>query len=220
MARTIIKEHSTFKRYDDGTILLKGITASYPHVGEINEFEDPETKKVSKRWSTKGLLPKVSHRAAKEELLAMINELIEENKSTFKKGEKVMLPPNRKFLADGDKGNKIEESGMFVIAAGDGKNKPSVRDRRARPMRDDDVIDALFYGGCKIDLLIRPWFQNHAKYGKRVNANLVAIQFIGDGKPLGEGRVSEDDLDETFDAVDDDDENAAFDPDLDDDDDL
>jgi hypothetical protein len=31
-----------------------------------------------------------------------------------------------------------------------------------------------------VNVLIRPWTQNHPKYGKRVNANLLAIQLVRD----------------------------------------
>ncbi len=225
--RTIIKTDSapgkvgTYKLYDDGTILIINVRLSYPHVGTKGKFTDEETGKVSERWGVKGLMPKTSHRAAKEVLSGMINDLITANKTAFKTGEKVMLPADRKFLTDGDKGNKTENEGMFVFSCSDGKNKPSARDRKGSPLTVEEA-DSLFYGGCYGNVLIRPWFQNHKKYGKRVNANFCAVQFYKDGEPFGEGRLSEDDLDDTFDSYEDDDD-AGFEDDdsgLEDDDDL
>lgn len=221
MPRSIISEVAgQYREYDDGTILILNAIASYPHVGSKSDFTDAKTGKVSSRWGVKGLLPKATHRKAKECISNRINALIEENKAAFKKGEKVMLPPDLKFLTDGDKSNKTENEGMFVLSCSESKNRPSARNRKGQSITPDEA-DELFYGGCIVNILIRPWFQNNKEYGKRVNANFVAIQFVKDGTPFGEGRISEEELDDTFDAIDDDDD-AGFDDDsgLDDDDDL
>lgn len=226
--RTILKTDAdpskgkvgTYKLYDDGTILLINVRLSYPHVGTKGKFTDDDGK-VSERWGVKGLMPKKTHGAAKEVLKGMIDDLITANKTAFKAGEKVMLPPDRKFLADGDKTSKTENEGCFVFSCSDVKNKPSARDRKGRPLTVEEA-DSLFYGGCFGNVLIRPWFQNNKKWGKRVNANFCAVQFYKDGEPFGEGRLSEEDLDDTFDSYEDDDD-AGFDDDddtFDDDDDL
>ena len=55
----------------------------------------------------------------------------------------------------------------------------------------------MIYGGCWVNILVRPWFQNN-KYGKRVNAGVVAVQFRKDDEPFGSGRISDDEIDEAF----------------------
>jgi hypothetical protein len=63
------------------------------------------------------------------------------------------------------------------------------------PGVDDDVI----YAGCWVHILIRPWWQDSAEWGKRVNAGLTAIQFCRDDEPFGESRITPEDVDNTFD---------------------
>ena len=48
---------------------------------------------------------------------------------------------------------------------------------------EDDVV----YGGVIVNVLIRPWAQDN-KFGKRINANLVAVQFVRDGERFGQAR--------------------------------
>ena len=57
----------------------------------------------------------------------------------------------------------------------------------------------MIYAGCWVNILIRPWWQNSAKWGKRVNAGLTAVQFVRDDEPFGQGRITSEDVDETFD---------------------
>jgi len=46
-------------------------------------------------------------------------------------------------------------------------------------------------------VLVRPWFQDN-KFGKRINAGLSAVQFLRDDTAFGEGRITEDQIDDTF----------------------
>ena len=65
----------------------------------------------------------------------------------------------------------------------------------------------LFYPGCRVDLMIRPWGQNYrdakGTTAKRVNAGLVTVKFRRDDTRLGEEPVDtsgawEEDDDEHF----------------------
>jgi hypothetical protein len=42
------------------------------------------------------------------------------------------------------------------------------------------------YGGCFVNAAVRPWLQDN-KHGRAVRAELIAIQFAGDGEAFGEG---------------------------------
>ena len=52
----------------------------------------------------------------------------------------------------------------------------------------DDVV----YGGCFVNVLIRPWKQDN-KHGKKINANLRAVQFEKDGEAFGMKPVNAED---------------------------
>jgi hypothetical protein len=76
--------------------------------------------------------------------------------------------------------------------------------RATRPMVVDQQKGALteqdgrIYAGCYVNATITVWGQDN-KFGKRVNAQLRAVQLVRDGKPFGEGHV---DADTEFDEVD------------------
>jgi CBS domain-containing protein len=125
------------------------------------------------------------------------------------------LASDRKFLRNGDTMGRAEFKGMYVLSASE-SNRPHLRDRRAAKVEPENA-DQMFYGGCWANVLVRPWWQNHQKYGKRVNAGLAAVQFLRDDEPFGEGRISDDDVDDTFAPVGDDDSGfGGGDDDLDD----
>lgn len=214
--RTIVKQGKNFTRYSDGTILVKGVRFSYPHVFVAQEDKDDDGKPNGRKsYSLKGLAPKKTHADVKAEIVAMMEELIQENKGKFKKGDKLMVPPEKKFFKDGDKSAKESDEGMWTMNSREQK-RPSVRGPDARPLTVDDAEQV--YGGCWGNILLRPWFQSHAKHGIRINCNLVACQVTkgldaaGNPKPgaepFGEGRLSEEEIDNTFEAVEDDDDDG------------
>ena len=54
------------------------------------------------------------------------------------------------------------------------------------PLTEDDNV---IYGGCYVNAIIELWAQDN-NYGKRINANLLGVQFHKDGEPFGGGGVS------------------------------
>jgi hypothetical protein len=119
---------------------------------------------------------------------------------------------DRRFLQDGDPGEEDignpEEKGCWVVSARESK-RPIVIDNRRDPKtgkprrldpNDERDVERI-YGGCYVNVMIRPWFQNNA-YGKRVNAGLSVVQFVRDGEPFGTGRISDDVVDKRFDVED------------------
>lgn len=221
--RTIVKQGKNFTRYSDGTILVKGVRFSYPHVFVAQEDKkDDGTPSGKKSYSLKGLAPKKTHADVKAEIVAMMDELIQENKGKFKKGDKLMVPPEKKFFKDGDKSAKETDEGMWTMNSREQK-RPSVRGPDARPLTVDD--QEMVYGGCWGNILLRPWFQAHKEHGIRINCNLVACQVTKGldaagnprpgAEPFGEGRLSEEEIDNTFEAVEEDDDDGYVDDDLD-----
>lgn len=202
--RAIIKEGPNFKRYNDGTIYIMNVRFSYPNFAKPYEGEDDEGKKTQ-NYGCRGLALKKTHKAAKDELVAMINEFLKANKI-----EKIK--PDSKFIKDGDLDDKPEYEGHWVISANE-KVMPRMRDRKGNAINPDwfGTNKYPFFPGCLGNMLIRPWWMNN-KYGKKVNANLVAVQFVqDDGVVFGEGRISDDQIDETITSLDDGDSDGGYD---------
>lgn len=175
--------------YSDGTILVNGIRASYPHFGKAYEAVNDDGKK-SDKWSLKGMMPKATHKPAMRLMKKHMEQMMQDNKVSD-------LASDRKYLRNGDDLGKEEMKGHFVFSASE-TSPPKLRDAMARKVPNDATADAMFYGGCWVNALIRPWWQNHPKYGKRVNSGLSAVQFVRDDEPFGEGRIGDEEVDETF----------------------
>lgn len=212
---TIKKEADFAQLRSDGLILIKGVRFCYPHVFTAYKGDDDDDD-TKPRFGLVALMPKTAlYFPSKNIIRDEINRLIKEAKLKN-------IPAERKFLRDGDESGKDEYEGHFTISAGETK-RPMVRASKKDPKtgkamklipgKDDDEI----YGGCWGNILIRPWFMNN-KYGKRVNAGLVAVQKTRDDEAFGQGRVTEDEVDEAFSDFDEDD--SGFDDSLDDDEEL
>jgi hypothetical protein len=206
--RVVVKRGKNFIRYSDGTIRIDNLRGSYMHVDAPYAGKGDDGKPGKAKFSMTGIALKKTHKEVKEELVAMIGEILLANKIKA-------IPSANKFIRNGDDSGKDEYADAWTIKASEDK-RPSCRDRKGKPVDREDVAE-MFQSGYWFSMLIRPWWQNN-DYGKKVNANLLAVQFVKEDEVFGEGRISEDDIDETFDSVDDDDDDVGgFD---DDDDDL
>lgn len=195
--RTVVTKVSNAVLYSDGTVRIDNVRLSYPHLAKpfVTEGDDGQKKEA---YSIDAFLPKATHTAAKDLVKKVIEDLMKQND--------VKVGTSFWFLKDGDKQadedeNKAVQRGNFVVKASE-KRRPAVRDRKGNLMEVDEVEDKL-YGGCWANILIRPWYfsgkaRNGKQYPKRMLSNLIAVQFVRDDEPFGEGRVNDDGV---FDAV-------------------
>lgn len=196
MAREIKKKVKNAILYTDGSIKIIGVRFSYPHLAKAYKGDgDGEAK-----FGIVGLMPKATHAAAHKLLMERIDELLKENKVKA-------LPADKKFVRDGDEAAKDGYEDMWFVSARETR-RPPLRDRQNQPVEPEDAAE-VFQPGFWGDILIRPWYQNN-NYGKRVNAGLSSVQFVKKDEVFGEGRISDEDLDDTFeDYGEEDDEDEA-----------
>lgn len=113
--------------------------------------------------------------------------------------------PNSVKLCFGD-GNEKDYDGyadMFFISTSN-RTRPTVVDRQRNPLVEEDGKP---YAGCYVNGSITLWVMDN-EFGKRVNANLRAVQFVRDGEAFGVKPV---DAEEEFDVLDGDEEAAGDD---------
>lgn len=184
MAREIKKKVKNAILYTDGLIKVSGVRFSYPHLDKPYKGDgDGEAK-----FGLVGMMPKATHKAAYGLVQERIDELLKENK--VKK-----LPADKLFLRDGDDSSRDEYEDHWTISARETR-RPPLRDRQNQVVEPEDAKD-VFQPGFWGDILIRPWYQNN-KFGKRVNAGLSSVQFVRKDETFGEGRISDEDLDDAF----------------------
>jgi hypothetical protein len=166
-------------------IKIKNCRLSFPSVFNKAEFNG----QVGKYEATL-LFPK-SDTATYDAITAEIEAM--------KKSNKAKVSADKLCIKDGDEIDYDGYEGMWAVKASNSK-RPTVLNRDRTPLvEDDDVL----YAGCYVNGIIDLWYQNN-NYGKRINANLLGLQFVKDGEPFGDGaKVASDD---DFDVIDDDDE--------------
>jgi len=155
-------------------ISLKNVRLSFPSLFRKAVFSGEETK-----FEATFLMPKDTHDADYKKIKAAVAALI---KSDLK-GAK--LGPEKICLKDGDDIEYDGYAGNWSIKASNNK-RPLVIDRDRSPLTEDD--DRL-YAGCYVNATIELWAQNN-QWGKRINANLLGVQFVKDGEPFSDGTVA------------------------------
>jgi len=191
--RKIVKTENYVITYSDSTILIKEVRLSYPHLKEpwaLGGADKPA-------YSATGLMPKTPAYAKSKALIDAVIQKMAVDK------QDPNLPASRRFITDGDETGKVSHKGMWRINARE-QTRPGLRGRgvdrvtgRAKIISPEEAVE-VFYPGCWVNLLIKPWWQQNT-YGKRVNANLIAVQFVrDDDKIVGEGRIGDDAIDDSF----------------------
>lgn len=192
--RKAVKKVRNAVLYDDGLIRISNVRISYPHLKKPYKGDDD---KGEAKYGLVALLPKGTHAEAKKLINDQINAMLAENKVKA-------LAADKKFLRDGDESGKEENADCWTVSARESR-RPTLREIN----EDGELIeverenaDEVFYGGCWGSILIRPWYQNN-KFGKRMNAGLSAVTKKKDDEAFGEGRISEEEVDEAFEDDDD-----------------
>lgn len=168
-------------------IKLQNVRLSFPSLFRKATFEGTETK-----YEATFMLHKEHHADVIAEIKKQIAAGIKENL----KGAKI--PSDKIALKDGDESGRDEYDGHYTLKAANGK-RPKVINRDKTPLTEDDEV---IYSGCYVNAIVDPWYQANA-YGKRVNFNLLGVQFFKDGEPFESGSVADDDDFEEFEIEDD-----------------
>lgn len=158
-------------------IVIKNARLSFPSLFKKASFEGKEGK-----FEATFLIPK-SDKKTYDALIASIEACKTEGK----------IKTDKIFIQDGDSKEYDGYEGHWAIKAGNNK-RPTILNRDKTPLiEEDDVI----YAGCYVNAIIECWAQNN-QYGKRINANLLGVQFVKDGEAFADGAkvASADDFDD------------------------
>lgn len=173
-------------------VTLNNVRLSFPALWEPRKGPDANSKAS---YQAAFILNKQSNAA---DITAVKNAISQIVKEAFK-GK----APPKIALREGSEKGDVDGYGdgvMFINARSD--KRPHVVDRKLRPL---DPTSGTPYAGCYVNATIRLWAQDN-QYGKRINAQLRAVQFVRDGEPFGEGTV---DINREFKELPDD-ENGAI----------
>lgn len=155
-------------------IMIKNARLSFPEIWTPKAFNEGQAPK----FSCNLLLDKESDKAQ----IASFKKAIKEAALAGFKGE---IPTGLKIcINDGkDKAYDGYENAMYISCAS--RLRPQVIDRDRTPLVEEDGRP---YAGCYVNAAISFWIQDN-KWGKRVAANLNALQFVKDGESFGAGGI-------------------------------
>lgn len=164
---------------DPTKVRLRNVRLSFPHLFKPHSMEEGQEAKYSAAF----LLDPTVNAAEIATLKTAINHVAKmEWKDKIPAGVKPCLRDgNEKAELDGYEGT------MFVPSSS--KRKPVVVDEHVQDLYE---ADGKPYAGCYVNATVRLWAQDN-KFGKRVNAELLAIQFVRDGEAFGVAPVKAED---------------------------
>ena len=175
---------------EDGsaTLRLRNVRLSFPHLFTPREQKSDDGTATKKTYQASFLLPiegdpNENLRNAKAAVMHCIKVGL---KGKNPGSERVCL---RSGASKGEQGLEGYDDTMFFLSASS-KDKPVTVDRSKRNGEFVELKeeDGKLYGGCYVNATVRLWPQDN-KFGKRVNAQLKAVQFYADGEPFGAPRV-------------------------------
>lgn len=152
-------------------IMLPNVRLSFPSLFHKAVFDGKETK-----FEATFLINKDEQADKVKEVKAAIDAAIKE----ALKGAK--LPADKLCMKDGDGIEYAGYAGHMSLKASSQK-RPIVLNRDKTPLTEDDNK---LYAGCYVNAIIELWAQNN-QFGKRINANLLGVQFFKDGEPFADG---------------------------------
>lgn len=156
-------------------VTLNNVRLSFPALWEPRKGPDATSKPA---FQAAFILDKKTNANDIAAVKAAIAEIV---KDSFKGKQ-----PPKIALRDGSEKPDVDGYGegvMFINSRSD--KRPQVVGRKMEAITESDNK---VYAGCYVNATIRLWAQDN-NYGKRINAQLRAIQFVRDGDEFGEGAV-------------------------------
>jgi hypothetical protein len=151
--------------------MIPNVRLSFPSLFHKAVFDGKETK-----FEATFLIDKNEQADKIKEIKAAIDAAIKEGL----KGAK--LPADKLCMKDGDGIEYAGYAGCMSLKASSQK-RPIVLNRDKTPLTEEDNK---LYAGCYVNAIIELWAQNN-QFGKRINANLLGVQFFKDGEPFADG---------------------------------
>jgi hypothetical protein len=161
---------------------LENVRLSFPDLWEAKKVGDGEPK-----FSAAFLLDKKEH----EDLIAQCKTIAwAAAKEHFKDKAKDLIA-KKKLTVFFHEGSEKDYEGygdhnMYISASS--KRRPVVMDRDKTPLVESDGRP---YAGCYVNAVVRIWVQDN-QYGKRINAELMGVQFVRDGEAFGAAPLGDD----------------------------
>jgi hypothetical protein len=156
-------------------LLLENVRLSFPDLFKARAFNADQEAKFSATF----ILDKGSKQAK-----ALEDAIAAAVKDKWPKAKPKAL---KVCLRDGSEKDHLDGFGedvVFFNASAD--KRPTVVDRDRSPLTAEDGKP---YAGCYVNAMVDVWAQDN-QFGKRINCQLMGVQFARDGESFGGGGVA------------------------------
>ncbi|WP_419585783.1 ssDNA-binding protein [Thiolapillus sp.] len=155
-------------------IVLKNVRLSFPELFTPGLFEGVSTGKYSATF----MIPKT------DEYKGIISNIGTTIKALIAENGGVRIASDRICFRDGDQSGKEDYADHWTLRASTKKGRPPQLLKPSLDLNDPITeADGLLIAGCYVSASLSIWYQQN--YGRRINAELLAIAYVGPGEPLG-----------------------------------
>ena len=183
---------------NDSVVFLSNVRLSFPNIIKPQERDQPDgSKKIS--WNAEFIMEK-EHPSFKQ-VLARVQTIASDKWKEHAAAALNLIQNDRKQRCFGNGDEKVNKktfkpydgyAGMAYISAGR-DSAPQIIQQDGTPIDPTNTmayqqLTRKMYGGCRVNVAVKPWVQDN-KHGRGIRCDLVAIQFLADDVPFGEGEV-------------------------------
>lgn len=179
---------------DKNLVFLSDVRLSFPHLIEPQVNKDGKSS-----YNAEFIMPQTH--PGFQAFMVKVNELAVEKWKEHASAVIHVVNTERKSRCYGNGSEKINKktyqpydgyvNNVFITA---GKNQmPQVIQADGNPIDPNNTmlykeLTRKMYGGCRVNVALKPWLQDN-EHGRAVRCELIAIQFVRDDEPFGEGAV-------------------------------
>lgn len=167
-------------------VVIKEARIAFPKIWEPEKFQGQGTPACSANFI---IDPRTQKAEVDKVLAAMWQAAQDKWKDRAADIYKMLKAKSDICLRPGDE--KADKTGYAsnVFVSARNKARPIILDRQKNPLTQ---ADGVIYAGCYVNVSLDIWAQDNAS-GKRINATLLAIQFMRDGEAFSGGEAYSDD---------------------------
>ena len=172
------------KTIDPGIVDLKNVRLSFANLFKRDkDRKNDEGETVPGKYGANFLMEKgdettkANQKRIKAASTAVKKKKYGENESDWPK-----YKPEKVCLRDGDLEDYDGYAGHLYLSASS-DDQPIIVNQKRKAVESERDSQAP-YSGCYVNARVRIWPQDN-KYGKRINAEVLAVQFLRDGERFG-----------------------------------
>lgn len=170
-------------------VKLRDVRIAFPTLFVPKAMIGKDGKPSTPKYSITALFPPGS--APHKEISAAIKTVASEKWPTsYEVQLKALKASDKLCLHDGDTKPKYEAFPGNLFVSASSVTQPDVRDSDTKRIPASNP--GRIYGGCYADVIVSVWAQDN-QYGKRINAEVLGVQFRRDGDAFRVGAAATDD---------------------------